>query len=294
MTKILITGAKSFVGTNLRRFSQFEDIDEISLYENKPEDIDFSKYQVIVHVAAIVHQSKKISESVYFQVNRDLCLRTAESAKKAGIKQFVFLSTLKVYGDFIQNTELRNEHSNCFPEDAYGKSKYEAEIGLKKLEDPDFTVSIIRPPLVYGEGVIANMLSIVKIIEFFPFLPLGCINNRRNFIYTENLVGFIDRIIEKKASGVFIVKDEGAISTTELVYYLSKSLIRKVTLFKLPEIFVRIGILLFPSVFSRLFGSLEFDNAKTIKELNYTPHYSTEEGIKKWMDLYRAKKMIKK
>src|SRR5450759_5019064 len=188
MTKILITGAKSFVGTSFRKFSQFENTDEISLYENKPEDIDFSRYDVILHLAAIVHQSKKISESEYFKVNRDLCLRTAESAKKAGIKQFVFLSTLKVYGDFIQNTELRNEHSKCFPEDAYGKSKHEAEIGLKKLEDPDFTVSIIRPPLVYGEGVIANMLSIVKIIEFFPFLPLGCINNRRNFIYTENLV----------------------------------------------------------------------------------------------------------
>lgn len=294
MTKILITGANSFVGTNFRRFSQFADIDEISLYENKPEDIDFSKYEVILHVAAIVHQSKKISESEYFKVNRDLCLRTAESAKEAGIRQFVFLSTLKVNGDLVNNFELRNENSSCFPDDAYGKSKYEAEIGLKNLEDPTFIVSIIRPPVVYGEGVIANMLSIVKIIELFPLLPLGCINNRRNFIYTENLVGFIDRIIEKKASGVFIVKDEGALSTTELVYYLSKSLDRKVILFKLPEIFVRLGILLSPSVFSRLFGSLEFDNAKTIKELNYTPPYSTEEGIKKWIDLYREKKMNKK
>lgn len=294
MTKILITGANSFVGTNLRRFSQFKDIDEISLHENKPEDIDFNKYQVIVHVAAIVHQSKKISESEYFQVNCDLCLRTAESAKKAGITQFVFLSTLKVYGDLVNNSELRNENSRCIPDDAYGKSKYEAEIGLKNLEDPTFIVSIIRPPVVYGEGVIANMLSIVKIIELFPLLPLNCINNRRNFIYIENLVGFIDRIIEKKASGVFIVKDEGVLSTTELVYYLSKSLGRKVTLFKLPEIFGRIGVRIFPSVFGRLFGSLEFDNAKTIKELNYTPPYSTEEGIKKWIDIYIAEKMIKK
>src|ERR1035437_7006184 len=117
MTKILVTGANSFVGSNFRRFSLFEDIEEISLYENKPEDIDFSKYDVILHLAAIVHQSKKISEGEYFQVNRDLCLRTAESAKKAGIKQFVFLSTLKVNGDLVNDSELRNENSACFPDD---------------------------------------------------------------------------------------------------------------------------------------------------------------------------------
>src|SRR5450759_188852 len=168
MTKILITGAKSFVGTNFRRFSQFENTDEISLYENKPEDIDYSKYDVVLHLAAIVHQSKKIAESEYFQVNRDLCLRTAESAKKAGIKQFIFISSLKIYGEYIPDSELRNEDSRCFPDDAYGRSKYEAEIGLKKLEDVNFTISIIRSPVVYGEGVGANMLSIVKLIESFP------------------------------------------------------------------------------------------------------------------------------
>src|SRR5450759_613844 len=168
MAKVLITGANSFVGTNFRKYSRYKDVDEISLHETKPEDINFVEYDVVLHLAAIVHQSKKIPESEYFHVNRDLCLRTAESAKKTGIKQFVFLSTLKVYGDFVQNSELRNENSKCFPDDAYGRSKYEAEIVLKKLEDVDFTISIIRLPVVYGEGVGANMLSIVKLIESFP------------------------------------------------------------------------------------------------------------------------------
>ncbi len=290
MPNILITGTKSFVGANFRKFSKYKDVDEISLYENKPEDINFARYDIVLHLAAIVHQSKRITDNEYFRVNRDLCLKVAENAKKAGVRQFVFLSTLKVYGDIISDHYQRTENSTCFPEDSYGKSKYEAEIGLKKMENDNFTVSIIRPSLVYGVGVKSNMLSIVKLIEFFPILPLGSICNKRNFIYTENLVGFIDRIIEKKASGVFIAKDDDAISTTQLASYLAESLDRKVTLFKLPKFFISAGTFLLPSAFSRLFGSFDFDNSETKKILNYTPYYSTEQGIKKWVADFKSVK----
>ena len=156
----------------------------------------------------------------------------------------------------------------------------------------NFTISIIRSPVVYGEGVGANMLSIVKLIESFPLLPLGNIYNKRNFIYSENLVGFIDRIIEKKASGIFIAKDDGSLSTSELVCYLSKYLHRKVTLFKLPGILVRICTYFMPDIFERLFGSFEFDNNKTKKELDYTPSYSSEEGMEKWLYNYKKTKHI--
>lgn len=293
--KILITGTNSFIGTNFRKFSKYTDIEEVSLSKNRPEDIDYSKYDIVLHLAAIVHQSKKIPDNTYFEVNKDLCLQVAEYAKKGGIKQFIFISSLKVYGEFIPDSKLRNEDSKCFPDDAYGMSKYEAEIGLRKLEDSNFTISIIRPPLVYGDGVKANMLSIVKLIESFPLLPFGNIYNKRNFIYTENLVGFIERIIEKRASGIFIAKDEGALSTTELVLYLSKYLDRKVILFKLPGIIIRICTYLKPGIFERLFGSLVFDNSKTKKELNYSPPYSSEEGIKKWLSgFYTAKRIDEK
>jgi len=283
MTKILITGANSFVGTNFRKFSKFKDTEEISLYTNKPEDIDYSKFDVVLHLAAIVHQTKKIPDTTYFTINRDLCLQVAEQAKKAGIKQFVFLSSLKVYGEYIPDSELRCEGSKCFPDDAYGKSKYEAEIGLRKLEDADFTISIIRPPLVYGVGVKANMFNLVRLVESFPILPFININNKRNIIYIENLVGFIERIIVNGASGIFIAKDEGALSTTELVGFLSKYLGRRVILFKLPDLIIRICKYLKPGIFTRLYGSLEFDNCKTLNQLKYSPKYSSEEGIKKWL-----------
>ncbi len=289
MIKVLITGANSFVGTNFRFFSQYKDVEEISLFENKPEDINFSKYDVVLHLAAIVHQSKKIPESEYFNVNKNLCLRVVEHAKKAGIKQFVFLSTVKVYGEFVPKFGLCNENSKCIPDDAYGKSKYEAELALKKIENSGFTVSIIRTPLVYGEGVRANMLSIIKLVDTFPILPFGKVNNKRSFTSAGNLVGFIDRIIEKRASGIFIAMDEKPLSTTELVNYISKFLNKKVVLFKVPGIIIKIGAFFFPRIFDRLYGALEFDNTKTKKELNFAPPFSTEEGIKKMIISYRNK-----
>src|SRR5664280_1337214 len=98
MKKILITGANSFIGTNFRRISKYQNIEEVSLKENSPDEIDFSQFEIVLHLAAIVHQSKKIDAEEYFYVNRDLCLRVAEQAKRAGVKQFIFLSSIKVYG----------------------------------------------------------------------------------------------------------------------------------------------------------------------------------------------------
>jgi nucleoside-diphosphate-sugar epimerase len=293
MVKVLITGAKSFIGANFRNHSKFKEIDEISLVDSRPEDIDFVKYDVVLHLAAIVHQNKKVDEVEYYSVNRDLCLRLAEESKKAGIKQFVFLSTIKVYGEFVNSSELRNENSECYPEDAYSKSKYEAELGLKALEDANFTVSIIRTPLVYGEGVRANMINLIKLIDSSPILPFGKIENKRNFTFAENLVGFIDQIIEKNASGIFISMDEKALSTTELVNYISKYLGKKIILFKLPQIFFRIARVFIPGILESLYGSSEFENNKTKKVLNYRPHFSTEEGIKRTVIHYLESKRNK-
>jgi UDP-glucose 4-epimerase len=293
MTRVLITGANSFVGTNFRKFSYFENIDELSLLDKRPEDIEFGKYDVVLHLAAIVHQSKKIDEAEYYAVNRDLCLKVAEQSKKSGVKQFVFLSTLKVYRGFTDSSELRNENSECFPDDAYGKSKYAAEIALKKLEDQGFTISIIRTPLIYGEGVKANMINLVKLVDTFPFLPFGKIENRRNFTFVENLVGFIDQIIIKRASGVFIVMDEKAYSTTELINFISNSLGKKILLFKFPKFLLHLGYFFFPEKLDRLYGSSEFENNKTRQQLNYNPPVSTEEGIRRMVSFYLEGKSLK-
>jgi nucleoside-diphosphate-sugar epimerase len=287
MAKILITGANSFVGSNFIDNSMNKDVHEISLFDRNPEEINFNCYDIVIHLVAIVHQSKRIHENQYYKINRDLCLSVAEYAKKARVKQFIFLSTVKVYGEFIPNSGPWNEDSLCIPEDSYGKSKYEAELALRKMEDPGFVVSIIRTPLVYGVGVKANMLSILRLVDRFPILPLGKVNNKRSFTSAENLVAFIDRIIEKKASGTFIAMDENPLSTTDLVNHISRYLNKKVILFRMPDIFVRVGTFLIPKIFDRLYGSFEMDNSKTLNKLDFKPPFSTEDGIRKMVIAYK-------
>lgn len=293
MNRILITGAGSFIGANFIKYSAHKHITEISLKEVSPAKIDFRDIDVVIHLAAIVHQSKKINEQEYNRVNRDLCLEVAENAKKAGVRQFIFLSTLKVYGNEHADG-LRNENSKCYPDDFYGKSKYAAEIGLSLLADNEFIVSIIRTPLVYGEGVKANMISLIKLVDTFSVLPFARINNRRNFTFSENLVGYIDRIIEKQAPGVFITMDNEALSTTELVNSISESLGKKVTLLKIPSFILYLNRIFLPKTFNRLFGSMEFDNDKTRKLLDYEAPFSTREGIKKTVDFYLKSKHTNK
>jgi len=287
MTKILITGTNSFLGKNFIRHSKYKDVDEISLLERKPEEINFYQYKIVIHLAAIVHQTNKISESSYYEINRDLCLRVAENAKKSGVKQFIFMSTVKVYGKNITNLYPLNEDSPCKPVDFYGKSKFEAELGLKKLENDNFVISIIRTPLVYGDGVKANMYSILKLVDKYSILPFGKVFNRRSFTFVENIVAYIDRIIEKKASGTFIAMDENPLSTTELINYISMFLGKKMHLFKVPDFLMKISYFVFPGIISRLYGSLEFDNRKTLEKLNFKPPYSSEEGIKRMVMAYR-------
>jgi nucleoside-diphosphate-sugar epimerase len=290
MPKILLTGANSFVGRNYLAFSENGDIDEISLIDNKPEDINYENYGVVIHLVAIVHQSKKIKGSEYFRVNRDLCIQVAECAKKAGVSHFIFLSTVKVYGKFKPGSDPWNELSECFPEDFYGKSKYEAENHLRELSDPGFIVSIIRTPLVYGEGVQANMYSILRLVDIFPILPFRGINNKRNFTSVENLTAFIDRIIILRVPGIFIAMDSKALSTTELVNLISKFLERESILVKIPRIFIKIGMKTMPKIFERLYGSFEMDNTATLKALDFQPPYTTEQCIMSMVKTYINRK----
>ena len=283
--RILVIGKNSFIGKHFKSKSQFKNIDAVSLREKKPGEILFKNYDVVLYLSAIVHQTRKIPEDEYYRVNRDLCLKVAQQAKEANIQQFIFLSTIKVYGSKHDDT-VRNEFSDCFPDDAYGKSKYQAEKGLKALEDDHFKVSIVRTPLVYGEGVKANMLKMIRIVEKYNILPFAGINNKRSFTYAGNLVGYIDCMIDKNASGTFIAKDDQPLSTTELITLIAKCFNKKLKLFKIPGFVIKSGFFLFPGIFKRLFGSLTFNNEYTKNELNYNQPFTTEQGIERMVNDY--------
>jgi len=293
MAEILITGSKSFVGNNYMSFSKDYNSNEVSLIGNKVYNIEFKTFDTVLHVAAIVHQSKKIPEEEYYTVNRDLTIEVAKRAKEAGVKQFVFLSTVKVYGEFNPEAGPWTENSECNPEDPYGKSKYEAEKELMKLEDEKFKVSIIRTPLVYGKGVRANMLSIMKLVDRMKVLPFGKVNNKRSFTYVKNLVGFIDRIIEKRASGIFLAMDARPLSTTDLVRLIAKYLDKKRYLIPVPRFVTYLGKIFLPKIFERLYGSFEMENSITLEKLEFKPQFSTEEGIRDMVGAYVENKKNK-
>jgi nucleoside-diphosphate-sugar epimerase len=130
----------------------------------------------------------------------------------------------------------------------------------------------------------------MKLVDRMRILPFGNVNNKRCFTYTKNLIGFIDRIIEKRTSGVFIAMNSKPLSTTELVKLIAKYLDKKITLFNIPLPLINLGKKIIPRIFDRLYGSFEMGNSQTLKQLDFVPQYSNEEGIKEMVTAYIEKK----
>jgi len=284
--KIIITGASGFVGTSYIKNNKNHRIEPVCLIQHKLEELNFTGSHAVLHLAALVHQMKGAPESEYFKINSDLAIETALKAKKEGVKHFVFMSTIKVYGESTTDKPPFNEKSECIPEDPYGKSKLEAEKRIASLEDDNFKVAIIRSPLVYGPGVKANMYNLIKLIDKLPLLPLGNIKNKRSFVYIDNLTALIDCIITLGASGIYIARDSRNISTTDLVLMIAASLNKKRYNIPMPWIFRKILAGIFPSQFDRLWGSLAVSPEEGWSRSNYTPPVSIENGIDEMVKWY--------
>jgi UDP-glucose 4-epimerase len=213
----------------------------------------------------------------YERVNVTQTLQLSKKAKENGVKQFVFMSTVKVYGE--ETDSKYSENSICNPEDEYGKSKLKAELELQKLEDEDFKVSIIRTPIVYGYGVKANIKSLVNLVNKISILPFGKIKNKRSMVYIGNLCHLVYEIITQEKAGIFLASDDEPFSTSKFIELMAKNLDKKVYLVKIP-FFESLLKILKPSFHKRLYGSLEVDNRVTKEKLNLKNPYSVEDGIK--------------
>jgi len=277
--KIIITGANSFIGSYFKNNSRENEITEVCLIKNKLKNIDFANKDVVFHVAAVVHQDKSIPEETYFKVNYDLAFDVAKKAKQDGVKQFVFMSTVKVYGENSTDKNPWTEDSDCNPVDAYGKSKLEAEKRLMELNDKTFVVSIIRTPVVYGAGVKGNILKIAKFVKAYKIIPFKGINNKRAMVYIGNLIALIHQVVEKQQPGIFLASDDKIISTSEFVSNLINGSGKRKYFVKFPIFFQRLIKLFNPNLYNRLFGSMVIDNSKTFNVLNFKPPYSTENGL---------------
>lgn len=276
--KILLTGSSGFIGSYfINRFAGKYEIATFSFLKDNLDTLDLTNIDAIIHLSALVHQMGGAEKEAYEKVNVTQTIALAKKAKESGVKHFVFMSTVKVYGEETNNTY--KEDTICKPEDDYGKSKLKAENTLLKMEDDRFKVSIVRTPIVYGYGVKANIKNLVNLISKISVLPFGDMKNRRSMVYIGNLSYLINEIIQQHQSGIFLASDDEPVSTTQLIEYIASALGKKVHLVKVP-FFERLLKLIKPSFHQRLFGSLEVDNSQTKKVLGLKNPYSTEEGIK--------------
>ncbi len=283
--KIGITGAGGFVGKRFIEYNRNKyHFNRIPLRNLPSSEMVLPGVDVILHMAGKAHDMRVSDEQVYNEVNVDLTTKLANQAKQRGISHFIYISSVKVYGD--NRTDYLDEDSGCKPTDAYGKSKLEAENYLRSIQSPEFKIAIVRPPLVYGPGVKGNMIRFLKLAEKNVPLPFGGVQNERSMVFIDNLVELINKIIDMEATGIFVAGDAEPISTTELMTFIRSSMNKRRGLVSIPAMGQKLLKALTPKLFNRLFGSFVIHNQKTNERLRFHPPYSTEYGVKQMVEWY--------
>ena len=223
MKRILITGANSYIGTSFEKyikdnFPNCFQVDTIDMIDDSWREKSFKEYDVVFHVAGIAHQ-KETNENahLYYEINRDLAIETAAKAKNDGVKQFIFLSSMSVYG---KDTGLITSETKPNPKTNYGKSKLQAEEEIAKLRDNSYKVCVLRPPMVYGDGCKGNYQTIVKLVKKFSIFPR--INNKRSLVHIDVLTDFVKKTIDAQCDGLFFPQNEHYVKTIDLVREIAK------------------------------------------------------------------------
>jgi nucleoside-diphosphate-sugar epimerase len=245
----------------------------------------------VVHLAARVHvmQETEIDPLTAFRaVNVDGTLNLARQAAAAGVKRFVFISSVKINGESTQLGRAFTEVDLPNPQDAYGQSKHEAEQGLRQIaSDTGMEVVIIRPPLVYGPGVKANFAALMRAVQRGWPLPLGAVHNQRSLVALDNLVDFIVTCIThaQAANQTFLVSDGQDLSTTELVRGMAQAAGVPARLLPVPVWALQAGASLLGKgdAVQRLCGNLQVDISKARNLLGWVPPVSVEEGLRRAM-----------
>ena len=307
--KVLVTGASGFVGTTLipkllnagysvaalirKELLKSDSKIDTFLIDDLNDKVDFNyplkHIDVVVHLAAKVHvMTEKHSDLLaeYRLINVASTLNLASQAASMGVKRFIFVSSVKVNGELTEKDMTFRADDIPNPLDPYGISKRVAEAKLLQLsKETGMEVVIIRPPLVYGPGVKANFLSMIKMLDKGIPLPFGNVSNKRSLVFIDNLVDLLLRVVDhpKAAGQIFLVSDDHDVSTTTLLKAMSSALGKKaklipVPIFVLKAIFYLIGK---PGLSRRLLGSLCLDITKTKELLNWKPPVSFEVGIQK-------------
>ena len=233
MLRVLITGKSSFIGCAAAdRLSQFPEdfsVEQVSLREKSLQDMSFRGFDAVIHAAGIAHVNPDPSlEGEYMRVNRGLAVETARKARADGVRHFIFLSSIIVYGDAAPAGRERiiGPDTPPAPAGAYGQSKLEAEEGIRALACEDFTVSVLRLPMVYGRGCKGNYNALSALARRLPLFP--ALRNHRSVLYIGNLAECIRIILNSRLGGLFFPQDEEMTSTRELAERIARAHGRKI------------------------------------------------------------------
>ncbi len=280
--KILLIGKNSYIGEHIKSYlAGFNhQVDEFDIeHENLNKEI-FLGYDSVIHLAAIVHRKDITDYSVYKKVNVDLAVSTASLAKEAGVKQFVFFSTMAVYkGGKSLNGNIVDSKTECVPDSFYGKSKLEAEQALKEFESEDFKIAYIRPANVYGKDCKGAYISTFKkIVKLLPVIPMAYEDVKQGMLYIDNLCELVKLVVEKNGEGIFPAQDNPAVSSVEIMVAMSNALTlnkKSSKLFGLPFKVLKIGLV------NKLYGGIAYAEDYAQTDLGNYSLFDFEESMKK-------------
>ena len=271
MRKILITGTNSYIGISFQKWvaqsPERYSVDTISLRDISWKEKSFSGYDVLIHLAGIAHVSSDPKmEDLYYKVNRDLTIEVARKAKNAGVKQFIFMSSIIVYGDSSNEKGIIDKNTVPVPSNFYGDSKLQAEEGIKLLEGDNFKIVILRPPMIYGKGSKGNYPKLAKVAQKLPMFP--DIDNQRSMLHIDNLCEFIRLIIDNEENGLFFPQNSEYIKTSEMVKLIAETHGKKIKLVKMFNAILRV-IGSKSELVNKVFGNLVYEKSMSDYKENY-------------------------
>ena len=283
MKKILITGAGSYVGESVRRYilstsSDFQ-IDAVDTMGDNWKNADYSQYDVVYHVAGIAHvNADPKMEALYYKVNRDLTIEVARTAKAAGVKQFIFMSSQIVFHESQSlKTEVLTASTKENPNGFYGDSKLQAELGIKPLEDENFKVCILRPCMIYGPNAKGNFPRLAKLACKTPIFP--CWHNKRSMLYIDNLAEFVKQAVLRELSGTYYPQNRELADTVEIIRFFAKAAGHRIWITKLLNPFVWLGSFVLQPI-NKMFATYYYDPEMSLMDFDYQ-FVSFEESLKR-------------
>ncbi len=254
---------------------EFE-MDTVDMIDGTWRQKDFSSYDAVFHVAGIAHADVgNVNEEVkakYYAINTDLAIETCKKAKQEGVKQFVFMSSMIIYGDSAPygKTKRITKETEPAPSNFYGDSKWQADKGVRELADDNYTVTVLRPPMIYGKGSKGNYPTLAKMAKKLPVFP--DIQNERSMLYIDNLCEFLCQVMIRKEGGIFWPQNAEYTKTSEMVKQIAKTVSHKLIVTKALNWGVELAAHMpgkISDLANKAFGNSSYDQALSTYDFNY-------------------------